>query len=97
MAALELMRHLGVCYRTAWRTKHKIIKGMTEREARRQLDGIVTMDDAYLGGARNGGKAGRGSKNKVPFVIALELSDAGHPKQGVMTPVPGFTLKVLAT
>lgn len=96
MAALELMRHLGVCYRTAWRVKHKIMQGMTEREAGRQLGGIVTMDDAYLGGERNGGKAGRGSENKVPFVIALELSDAGHPRQAVMTPVPGFTLKALA-
>ena len=30
MAALELMRHLGVCYRTAWRVKHKIMQGMAE-------------------------------------------------------------------
>lgn len=86
-----------MCYHTAWRIKHKIMQGMTEREAGRPLGGIVTMDDAYLGGERNGGKAGRGSENKVPFVIALELSDAGHPHQAVMTPVSGFTLKALAT
>ncbi len=53
MAALELMRHLGVCYRTAWRVKHKIMQGMTEREAGRQLGGIVTMHpdaDVYSDG-----------------------------------------------
>lgn len=35
------------------------------------------MDDAYLGGERVGGKRGRGSKNKSPFVAAVELHD-GH-------------------
>lgn len=29
-------------------------------------------------------------------MVALELSEAGHPQQAVMTPVPGFTLKALA-
>ncbi|EQD55650.1 ISXo5 transposase transposase [mine drainage metagenome] len=51
VAALELMRHLGVCYRTAWRIKHKLMQAMTEREAGRQLGGLVQIDDAYLGGA----------------------------------------------
>jgi hypothetical protein len=96
MAALELMRHLGVCYRTAWRIKHKIMQAMAEREAGRRLGGNVLLDDAYLGGELNGGKAGRGSQNKVPFVIAVEVSDQGHPRQAVITPVSGFTLKALS-
>ncbi len=49
VAALELMRHLGVCYRTAWRIKHKLMQAMTEREAGRQLGGLVQIDDAYPG------------------------------------------------
>lgn len=96
MAALELMRHLGVCYRTAWRVKHKIMQAMTEREGPRQWGGTVQIDDAYLGGECNGGKAGRGSENKVPFVIAVEVSDEGHPRQAVITPVTGFTRTALA-
>jgi len=96
IAALELMRHLGVCYRTAWRIKHKIIQGMAERVAGRRLNGIVTIDDVYLGGERNGAKAGRGSEKKVPFVMAVEPSDEGRPRQAVMTPISGFTLKALA-
>ena len=73
------------------------MQGMTQREAGRRLGAIVTMDDAYLRGERNEGKAGRVSENKVPFVIALELSDVRHPHQAVMAPLSGFTLKALAT
>ena len=62
LSALALKRHLGVCYRTAWKMKHKIMQAMTEREEGRQLGGFVQIDDAYLGGERNGGKPGRGWK-----------------------------------
>ena len=32
VAALELMRHLGVCYKTAWFSKHKLMEVMRDRE-----------------------------------------------------------------
>ena len=79
ISALSLKRHLGVCYRTAWRVKHKLLAAMAERESRRLLRGVVLADDAYLGGV-HAGKPGRGSQNKVPFVAAVELNDAGHPQ-----------------
>ena len=69
---------------------------MAEREARYVLDGPVQVDDAYLGGERSGGKAGRGSENKVPFVAAVSLSDEGHPLRTKLTPVPGFSLNAIA-
>ena len=50
VAALELMRRLGVCYKTAWLMKHKLMEVMRVREDGRQLDGRVEIDDAYLGG-----------------------------------------------
>ena len=62
VSGLELSRHLGVHSRTAWRLQHKIMQAMTMRETARQLTGFVQIDDAYLGGERNGGKAGRGSE-----------------------------------
>ena len=65
VSALELKRHLGVRYKTAWLLKHKLMQVMSEREAPRQLDGRVEIDDAYLGGELPGGKSGRGSENKV--------------------------------
>lgn len=79
VAALELMRHLGVCYRTAWLIKHKLLEVMRQREEDRQLTGRIEMDDAYLGGERHGGKAGRGSENKVSFVAAVQTTETGLP------------------
>lgn len=80
LSALSLMRHLGVNYKAAWRMKHKIMEAMTQREASRKLGGCVQIDDAYLGGERNGGKPGRGSENKQPFLIAVETDhDLEHP------------------
>ncbi len=80
VAALELKRHLGVCYKTAWLIKHKLMEVMRVREDTRQLDGRVEIDDAYLGGERSGGKSGRGSENKVPFVAAVQTTPEGQPQ-----------------
>ena len=80
VAALELMRHLGVCYKTAWLIKHKLMEVMRQREESRILDGRVEVDDAYLGGELPGGKTGRGSQNKVPFIAAVQTTPDGHPQ-----------------
>jgi ISXO2-like transposase domain/Transposase zinc-ribbon domain len=79
VAALKLMRHLGVCYKTAWLIKHKLMEVMRVRGDDRQLDGRVEIDDAYLGGERSGGKTGRGSENKVPFVAEVQTTPDGQP------------------
>ncbi|MBK6677660.1 MAG: transposase [Rhodocyclaceae bacterium] len=52
---------------------------MSEREADRQLDGRVEIDDAYLGGELPGGKSGRGSENKVSFIAAVQTTETGNP------------------
>ncbi len=91
LSALELKRHLGVNYKAAWRIKHKVMQAMTEREAARRLDGFVQMDDAYLGGERNGGKSGRGAPGKQAFVTAVQTDkDLEHPSYAVMEPVRSF-------
>jgi len=79
VSALELMRQLGVSYRSAWLMKHKIMEAMRLREDQRELTGRVEMDDAYLGGERSDGKSGRGSENKVPIVAAVQTTPQGHP------------------
>lgn len=96
LSALALKRYLGVSYPTAWLVHHKLMQAMVEREAGYVLSGKVEVDDAYLGGELNGGTAGRGSENKVPFVAAVSLDPAGHPLRAKLTPVPGFTLKAIA-
>lgn len=77
VSALELKRHLGVSYPTAWLLKHKLMQVMVDREQWRQLTGRVEIDDAYLGGEIQGAKAGRGSPNKIPFVAAVQTTESG--------------------
>jgi hypothetical protein len=84
-----------VSYPTAWLIHHKLMCAMAQREARYVLEGQVHVDDAYLGGERSGGTAGRGSENKVSFVAAVSLTDEGHPLRIKLTPVSGFTLKAI--
>jgi transposase-like protein len=88
VAALELRRQIGVSYPTAWLMKHKIMEAMRQREQHRQLSGRVEVDDAYLGGQRSGGKTGRGSENKVPFVVALQTVAGGAPHLLCMAQLP---------
>lgn len=95
VAALELMRHLGVCYKTAWLIKHKLMEVMREREDSRVLDGRVEIDDAYLGGEFAGGKSGRGSENKVPFIAAVQTTPDGQPQFACFAPQP-FTTEAVA-
>ncbi|MBC7293895.1 MAG: IS1595 family transposase [Thermoleophilia bacterium] len=85
VSALELKRHLGVRYKTAWLLKHKLMQVMSVREESRQLDGRVEIDDAYLGGELPGGKSGRGSENKVPFIAAVQTTETGHPLLACLT------------
>ena len=88
MSMLELSRHLGVSYPSAWLMKHKLMEVMRLRETSRQLSGRVELDDAYLGGERSGGKAGRGSENKVPFVTAVQTTESGEAQYVCLAQVP---------
>ena len=93
IAALELMRQLGVKYDTAWLVKQKLMAAMLERNRQRLLAGEVQIDDAYLGGEMKraeGGKRGRGSSNKLPFVAAVATRD-GRPVAVHLRRVEGFT------
>lgn len=82
-------------YKTAWLIKHKLMEVMREREESRQLDGRVEIDDAYLGGALPGGKSGRGSENKVPFIAAVQTTEAGHSLFACLTKL-AFTKGAIA-
>jgi transposase-like protein len=95
LSALALKRQLGVSYPTAWLIHHKIMCAMAEREDTHALGNVVQLDDAYLGGERSGGTAGRGSENKVPFVAAVSLNTQGHPVYLKLTPVAGFTREAI--
>ena len=69
---------------------------MCEREKAYLLRGKVQIDDAYLGEERNGGKAGRGSKNKVPILATVSIDDAGHPVHAKLATVRTFSFAAIA-
>ncbi len=96
VSALSLMRQIGVSYNTAWSMKQKIMQVMKERDDSKPLTGVIQLDDAYWGGERRGGKRGRGSANKVPFVAAVSLNQAGHPVAIDMHVVKGFRLNEIS-
>jgi len=96
ISSLELSRHLGVNYDTAWLLHNKILRAMTEREEAYLLRGKIQMDDAYLGGERPGSRAGRGSETKIPIVAAVSLNEAGHPIYSRITAVSGFSSEAIS-
>ena len=95
LSALALKRHLGVSYPTAWLLHHKINRAMAQQDSTHRLSGAVQLDDAYLGGERTGGKVGRGSENKVPFVAAVSVDSQGHPLFIKLKLISGFTSKAI--
>jgi ribosomal protein L37AE/L43A len=90
ISSLELGRRLGVTQTTAWKVKHKLMQVMMERDAGKRLSGRIEIDDAYLGGERHGGKRGRGSAGKTPFVAAVETTAEGKPIRLKLRRVRGF-------
>ena len=96
LSALSLKRQIGVSYNTAWQMKQKIMQVMKERDDNKPLCGTIQLDDAYWGGERRGGKRGRGSANKVPFVAAVSINEEGHPIAMNMHVVKGFRLNEIA-
>ena len=95
ISILELSRQLGVSYNAAWRLKHKIMQVMKERDDSKPLRDNVQIDDAYWGGEKHGGKRGRGSENKHPFVAAVQTNDEGHPLYMRFSMVTSFRKKEL--
>src|SRR3984885_3323739 len=50
MSAHQLHRMLGVTYKSAWFMAHRIRYAMTQEPLSSKLDGIVEVDEAYIGG-----------------------------------------------
>ena len=71
-SALGLQR---VFYRTAWNLLHKLRRAMV-RPGRERLQGIIEVDEIFIGGPRPG-KRGRGAHGKVLVVVAAQQAAKG--------------------
>jgi transposase-like protein len=76
-SARQLQYDLGISYPTAWSWSHKIRKAMEDRDTRYTLQGVVELDDTYIGGKRKPGKRGRGARSKVPVLVVVESRPKG--------------------
>ncbi len=76
VSAMQLSKELGVQYRTAWFMLHRIRKACKTGEFK--LEGVVEMDEAYIGGKESNKhadkklNAGRGAVGKTPVIDARE-------------------------
>lgn len=95
ISVLNLHRQLGISYNAAWRMKHKLMQVMMQRDNSWLLSGHVQLDDAYWGGERHGGRRGRGSENKVPFVAAVQTDENNHPIYMRFNAVDAFRRKTM--
>jgi transposase-like protein len=50
VSALELQRHLGVAYQTAWFIGHRLRESMTREPLAGMLSGTVVADETFIGG-----------------------------------------------
>jgi transposase-like protein len=76
VSALGLQRVLGLgSYETAWVWLHKLRRAMV-RPGRDRLQGVVEVDEVYVGG-EHAGKRGRGASGKCLVVVAAEEDGAG--------------------
>jgi transposase-like protein len=93
IASLELARQLDVKWDTAWLIKQKLMEVMRQRNQAYRLEGLIQVDDAYVGGEKPG-KRGRGAKNKLPFVMAVSTVK-GKPLHAQLRVVDGFTKEAI--
>lgn len=73
MSAKTLERTLGTKYRVAWTMLQRFRVAMFDGD-RKQLSGNIEVDETFIGGAKQGGKRGRGSVKSI-VIVAVEVKE----------------------
>lgn len=83
-SARQIQYDLGLSYPTAWSWCHKIRQAMADRDTGYRLQGLIELDDTYIGGRKHpqpphaGARGrGRGARGKVPVLVAVESRPKG--------------------
>src|SRR5579875_208587 len=102
VSALELQRHLGVSYQTAWFLGHRLREAVTREPLSSLLSGTVVADETWVGGEPKNRHANKrvGSKqgltDKTP-VVALVHKESGEVRTRVVANVNGENLRQVLT
>lgn len=81
ISAVQLSRHLGLRYETAFLLLHKLRAGLVNPD-QKKLSGVVEVDETFIGG-RQKGRRGRGALGKAIVVGAVEV-ETYRDKDGEM-------------
>jgi transposase-like protein len=71
ISAHQLHRMLHITYKSAWFMAHRIRYAMGQSPLAEKLQGIIEVDETYIGGKAHG-KRGRGAENKIPVVALVQ-------------------------
>jgi len=63
----QLGKELGITQKSAWYMEQNIRLMLGNRRYEKMLDGIIEVDETYIGGRRKGGKRGRGTEKAKVF------------------------------
>jgi transposase-like protein len=102
VSALELQRHLGISYQTAWFMAHRLREAMTREPLSGLLSGTIVADETWVGGEPKNRHAHKriGSKqgltDKTP-VVALVHKETGEVRTRVVANVNGENLRQVLT
>ncbi len=75
VSANQLKRTLGVSYKTAWYLCHRIRAAMKDAHPEK-LDGIVEVDETFIGGKKRGIGSGNYTKYKTTVIGAVQRGGA---------------------
>ena len=76
VSAKGLARQLEISYESAWYLLVRIRSAMRDRDKNYMLEGIVEMDESYLGAPKRGKKRGRGTeRKKMAVAVSKDTKD----------------------
>jgi transposase-like protein len=74
MSANQIKRTLGISYKTAWYLCHRIRAAMKEVNPE-PMDGIVEMDETYIGGSHRASEQPRNRRADKEIVVGIKQRD----------------------
>jgi transposase-like protein len=77
ISSIQLAKYLGVTQKTAWFMLQRIRYAVEHEAFKAPLNGIVEIDETYIGG-RRAGTRGRGAAGKTPVIGLLEREGKVH-------------------